>query len=126
MGLLRVTGSIDLSQFWPAGDSDADTTKVVVSVDAGSFRFRAGVSGAFKVTKVFRNTKVVDRVTKAPIDAKGRGHDHGGLHPWCIFEFRAAQREALAAALPTWLLRCDPLAPATAVASRAVLPFPDT
>ena len=36
-GLLRVEGSVDLSQFWPDGDSDADTTKVLVQVDAGSF-----------------------------------------------------------------------------------------
>ena len=41
MGLLRVTGIIDLGQYWPIQDSDADTTKVLVGVNAGSFTYRA-------------------------------------------------------------------------------------
>ena len=28
-GLLEVSGTIDLNQFWPAGESDADTVKVL-------------------------------------------------------------------------------------------------
>jgi hypothetical protein len=31
-GLLKVAGSIDLNQFWPQGESDADTTKILVTV----------------------------------------------------------------------------------------------
>jgi hypothetical protein len=27
-GMLRIRGTIDLSQFWPSGQSDADTTKI--------------------------------------------------------------------------------------------------
>ena len=72
MGLLRVTGTIDLSQFWPAGDLDADTTKVLVGVKADSFTYQATPNGPFKETTVFRNATVVGRVRKAPIDAKGR------------------------------------------------------
>ena len=30
-GLLRVQGTLDVTQFWPGGESDADTIKVVVS-----------------------------------------------------------------------------------------------
>ena len=30
VGLLEVEGTIKVSQFWPEGRSDADTTKVVV------------------------------------------------------------------------------------------------
>jgi len=70
MGLLRVSGTIDISQFWPSGDSDADTTKVGVTAD--SFKFQATPNGPFKKTTVFRNAKVVGRVAKPPIDLKGR------------------------------------------------------
>jgi endonuclease YncB( thermonuclease family) len=72
MGLLRVSGTIDLSQFWPTGDSDADTTKVLVGVSSDSFRFQATPNGAFKATTVFKNARVVGRVSKTPVDAKGR------------------------------------------------------
>lgn len=37
-GPFEVTGTLDLNQFWPSGESDGDTTKVVVK--AGAFRFR--------------------------------------------------------------------------------------
>jgi endonuclease YncB( thermonuclease family) len=72
MGVLRVIGTIDLGQFWPQGESDADTTKVLVGVRADSFKYQSTPNGAFKTTTVFRNAKVVGRVSKAPIDAKGR------------------------------------------------------
>jgi endonuclease YncB( thermonuclease family) len=32
MGKLTIDGTLDVSQFWPAGESDADTTKLVVDV----------------------------------------------------------------------------------------------
>jgi len=38
-GLLEVSGTLDVNQFWPNGESDGDTAKVVVG--AGAFRFRA-------------------------------------------------------------------------------------
>ena len=37
-GLLEVSGTIDLSQFWPQGSSDADTTKVLVTIGDNAFR----------------------------------------------------------------------------------------
>lgn len=72
MGLLRVSGTIDLRQFWPDGDSDADTTKVLVDVKSDAFAFQATARGAFKKTTVFKNAKVVGSVAKAPIDKLGR------------------------------------------------------
>jgi endonuclease YncB( thermonuclease family) len=39
MGLVQVDGAIELSQFFPAGRSDADTTNVRVRVDPTSFRY---------------------------------------------------------------------------------------
>ncbi|MBM3654616.1 MAG: thermonuclease family protein, partial [Alphaproteobacteria bacterium] len=31
-GLLQAVGSLDVSQFWPTGRSDADTTKLILDV----------------------------------------------------------------------------------------------
>ncbi len=71
-GLLRVTGTIDLAQFWPKGSADADTTKVLVKVGAGAFKFRSSPGTAFKKTNAFRNATVIGRVRKKAIDGKNR------------------------------------------------------
>jgi endonuclease YncB( thermonuclease family) len=71
-GLLEVKGSIDLTQFWPLGSSDADTTKIKVDVGPTSFRFREDAASPFKVTKVFNNAYVVGQGRKKAIDANGR------------------------------------------------------
>ncbi len=50
-GRLVIDGSIDLTQFWPSGSSDADTTKILVDVRPGSFRYFApGARRAQKLT----------------------------------------------------------------------------
>jgi len=72
MGLLRVTGTLDLNQFWPAGQSDADTTKIILQVGLNAFRFQPHPGAAFSVTKVFEGAKVRGSFTKAPIDTKRR------------------------------------------------------
>ncbi len=61
-GLLEVSGTLDVNQFWPKGESDGDTAKVVVGV--GAFRFRTKPGGAWKVTHAF-NHAVVKRSLKA-------------------------------------------------------------
>jgi hypothetical protein len=33
MGKLTIDGTLDLAQFWPEGESDADTAKVVIIVE---------------------------------------------------------------------------------------------
>lgn len=70
-GLLELSGTIDLAQFWPTGQSDADTVKVVVS-GAGAFRFRPHPGAAMKVTHAFNGAKVIGKTSKACIDDKGR------------------------------------------------------
>lgn len=55
MGTLRIKGIIELNQFWPAGSSDADTTKIKLTVDTGSFEYRAAGQSAFKKTIVFED-----------------------------------------------------------------------
>jgi len=70
-GLLEVSGTIDLSQFWPEGESDADTVKVLLSGPA-AFRFRDQPGASFKVTQAFEGAIVRGRVREAPIDNKNR------------------------------------------------------
>lgn len=72
MGLLRVTGLIDASQFWPEGESDADTTKVIVQTGPNAFQFQPHPGARFTVTRVFEGAKVRGATTKAPLDGKGR------------------------------------------------------
>ena len=71
-GLLEMHGEIDLSQFWPGGGSDADTTKVLMNVTGSSFQFRKDAASPFKATHVFEGAKVRGKATKDAIDKKGR------------------------------------------------------
>ena len=72
MGLLKVTGTLDVKQFWPAGTSDVDTTKVVLKVGADAFRYQPHAGAAFAVTKVFDGAIVKGSVRKPAVDAKGQ------------------------------------------------------
>jgi endonuclease YncB( thermonuclease family) len=67
VGLLEVEGTIDVKQFWPEGRSDADTTKVVVTIAPDAIRFRKNDSSPFQPTHVFDNAKVKGRTATAPI-----------------------------------------------------------
>src|SRR5215471_8578638 len=66
-GLLRVSGTIDLSQFWPNGDSDVDTATVVVDADGFQFSKDASPQG-FRSTHVFEDAFVGQK----PVIGKGR------------------------------------------------------
>ena len=70
-GLLRVRGTIDLEQFWPAGESDADTTKIKVTVGDGSFAFAAD-GKTFKKTNAYVGAFSRGASNKQVIDGKGR------------------------------------------------------
>ncbi|WP_342735262.1 hypothetical protein [Bradyrhizobium sp. B117] len=67
VGLLEVEGTIDVSQFWPEGRSDADTTKVIVNVAPDAIRFRKSDTAPFHPTHVFDNAKVKGRTATPPI-----------------------------------------------------------
>jgi endonuclease YncB( thermonuclease family) len=71
-GLLEVSATLDLDQFWPTGEADADTTKVVVNTAPNSFRFRPHPGAPFQVTHAFDDATVRGRITKKPIDEHGR------------------------------------------------------
>lgn len=70
-GILRVRGTIDLVQFWPDGDSDADTSKVKVTVGKDSFAFAAD-GKTFKTTDVYFDAYGVGASKKKVIDTKSR------------------------------------------------------
>jgi endonuclease YncB( thermonuclease family) len=72
MGVLRVTGTIDVRQFWPDGESDADTTKVLVDVTSGRFEYQDATGQAFKPTHAFDGAVVHGRTQKDVVDNKGR------------------------------------------------------
>ena len=40
MGRLTIDGTLNLAQFWPDGESDADTAKVVIDVGPGAVRYQ--------------------------------------------------------------------------------------
>ncbi len=70
-GRLRIRGLIDLTQFWPGGSSDADTSKVRVSVGPDSFAFAAD-GKRFKPTRALDKAIVVGVSKKPVIDAQSR------------------------------------------------------
>lgn len=84
MGLVRIRGTIELAQFWPDGESDADTTKIKVSVDKDSFFFADdGVN--FKPTHVYEGAvthgtgkKLV--ITNGKVTVRLQGIDAPELH----------------------------------------------
>jgi endonuclease YncB( thermonuclease family) len=71
-GFLEVRGRIAIEQFWPEGESDADTTKIHVEVGEDSFRFKEHPGAEFHNTHAFDRARVRGRVTKPIINQKSR------------------------------------------------------
>jgi endonuclease YncB( thermonuclease family) len=83
-GVLRIKGTIDLEQFWPGGESDADTTKIKVKVGSKSFSF-APDGKNFKVTSAFvgafvRGASKAAVIRKDRITVRLQGIDAPELH----------------------------------------------
>lgn len=72
MGLLKVTGTIDLEQFWPVGGSDADTTKIKLTVAAGAFKYSESGSGGWQTVKLFDDAEVRGKGGRTPIVKNGQ------------------------------------------------------
>jgi endonuclease YncB( thermonuclease family) len=73
MGLLKLSGTLDVSQFWPTGQSDADTTKVIVTVEGDSFKFSANGTTHFQTTHAFEGARVKGKSgTKTAIGRQGQ------------------------------------------------------
>lgn len=110
-GRLEVEGSIDLAQFWPDGESDADTTKVKVAVGPGSFRFQPHPGAPFQVTHAFEGASVRGQAGSKPcIDKQGRvtirlqGIDAPELHYTPVSELtgKTGRTEKQAALYKDW------------------------
>jgi endonuclease YncB( thermonuclease family) len=74
-GLLEVQGTIDVTQFWPAGHSDADTAKILVTIATDSVRFRENNTRPFRVTHFLDGATVglpSNGKRKPAINAKGQ------------------------------------------------------
>ena len=74
-GLLEVQGTIDVTQFWPAGHSDADTAKILVTIATDSVRFRENDTRPFRVTHFLDGATVgvpSNGKRKPAINAKGQ------------------------------------------------------
>jgi len=72
-GLLTVTGTLALDQFWPQGSSDADTAKIVLAEGAGAFQFEPSPGAAAVPTSAFRGAKVRGKSGAKPaIDKQNR------------------------------------------------------
>jgi len=72
MGLLKLSGTLDVAQFWPTGQSDADTAKVI-TVHGGSFQFSADGGTEFETTHAFDGAKVKGKSgTKTVIGQQGQ------------------------------------------------------
>jgi endonuclease YncB( thermonuclease family) len=50
---LRIKGHVEVSQFWPEGDSDADTTKILITVGNGSFLVKVPGAAAHVPTRAY-------------------------------------------------------------------------
>jgi endonuclease YncB( thermonuclease family) len=58
MGILKMRGTIDVSQFWPEGSSDADTTNLEIQIDQNAFEYQAHLGAVFVPTKVLYTANV--------------------------------------------------------------------
>lgn len=70
-GMLEVSGTIDLSQFWNVGESDADTVKVTLA-GSNSFRFSPHAGAPAAITHAFDGAVVKGKVNKPTIDKQSR------------------------------------------------------
>lgn len=70
---LEIEGTIDLTQFWPKGKSDADTTKLRLTVAQGSVKVRLAGQTQFQTTTAYDGAGIPGKkdadTGKAKIDA---------------------------------------------------------
>lgn len=52
-GVLFIDGIVDVSQFWPSGQSDADTVKFTITQPQKAFRYRASPGSPLIITQAF-------------------------------------------------------------------------
>jgi endonuclease YncB( thermonuclease family) len=67
---LEIAGSIDLAQFWPNGKSDADTTKLLLTVEPGAVRVRLAGQTQFQTTSAYENAGIPGKKDAVTSSAK--------------------------------------------------------
>ena len=107
MGLLILRGTLDTTQFWPTGESDADTVKVDVTGQATPWKFDD------KITHAFDGAFVRGKVRKSVLDKHNRvtirlqGIDAPELH-YPPRNYRQPTGESAAAALGAFAAAIGP------------------
>src|SRR5262245_55401194 len=66
MGLLTIKGTLDLTKPWPDGDSDADTSKVLVTVGPKAMSYKPQGGKARDVSRIYSNA-FLDKALKKPV-----------------------------------------------------------
>lgn len=61
-GVLTIDAAVDAAQFWPSGDSDADTVKLAIGSAQNAFRFRASPGAPAVVTHAFDDAGMFEKV----------------------------------------------------------------
>jgi endonuclease YncB( thermonuclease family) len=61
-GLLIIDGSVDVSQFWPTGESDGDTVKFTIIEQKTAFKFRSSPGAKPVVTHAFATAGMFETV----------------------------------------------------------------
>jgi len=85
-GLLEVRGTIDVSQFWPSGRSDADTATVVLTPAGDPIKFRKNDAAPLRATHVFNDVFVQGRqgrkeaIKNGHVTIRFQGIDAAELH----------------------------------------------
>lgn len=142
MGTLTVKGTLDIAQFWPTGKSDADTSKILLTVDPASMVYRKTPGAAGKNVFNLYNAAFMDKALKKPVVKKGaitvrmQGIDAPELHyrpqtekalgslakaknngVQVVFDYRQAQAETATARLAAQLKKLSnkPAIPCTFV-----------
>lgn len=71
MGVLTVKGTVDVKQFWPKGESDADTSKILLTVDPASMVYRKTPGAQGKNVFDIYSGACTDRALKNHVIEKG-------------------------------------------------------
>ena len=61
-GLLIIDGSVDVSQFWPSGESDGDTVKFAITQPQTAFKFRSSPGATPVITHAFDGAGMFESV----------------------------------------------------------------
>jgi endonuclease YncB( thermonuclease family) len=74
MATLMIDGTLDLSQFWPQGESDADTTKIVIDVTgiASPIHYQQFPNGPIVATRVYDKALVRPFGVSKPVINQGK------------------------------------------------------